>query len=247
MDDPDTTGARGPALGRFEAAVSRLFTRASSVNEAVTVADGFRRIRLAGPALQGVAWAPGQKLQIMLGGWASRTFTPMSWDAEAGVSELLVYTHGAGPGAAWAEQVRGGEPCLAFGPRRSLELSALVGQPLLFGDETSIGLARALRAAGFSAARVVLEATAPEAAAAALEAVGVSGATLVQRRPEDAHLTDIEAELETWSAAGGLDSCVLTGKAGSIAALHRALRRLGVARGRVLTKAYWAPGKRGLD
>jgi NADPH-dependent ferric siderophore reductase len=247
MDDRDTTTARGPAFGRFEAAVSRLFTRAASVSEAVTVADGFRRIRLEGPDLRGVAWAPGQKLQIMLGGWAARTFTPMSWDAEAGITELLVYTHGAGPGAAWAEQLRGGESCLAFGPRRSLDLSALTGQPLLFGDETSIGLARALRGAGFGAARVVLEVTAPAAAAAALEAVGLSGATLVQRRPDDSHLKELEAELETWSRAEGLDSCVLSGKAGSIAVLHRALRRLGVARGRVLSKAYWAPGKRGLD
>jgi len=252
MDDRDATGARGPALGRIEAAVSRLFTRSASVSEAVTVADGFRRIRLAGPDLRGVAWTPGQKLQIMLGGWASRTFTPMSWDAEAGVTELLVYTHGAGPGAAWAEQLRGGEPCLAFGPRRSLELTALGEPVLLFGDETSIGLARALRGAGFGAARVVLEVTAPEPAAAALEAVGVSGARLVPRRPDDSHLQDVEAELETWSRAASLPaevlgSCVLSGKAGSIAALQRALRRLGVARGRVSAKAYWAPGKRGLD
>ena len=245
MDDRDTNGARGPALGRFEAAVSRLFTRAASVSEAVTVAEGFRRIHLAGPDLRGVTWVPGQKLQIMLGGWAARTFTPMSWDAEAGSTELLIYTHGAGPGAVWAEQLRGGEPCLAFGPRRSLELSALTGQALLFGDETSIGLARALRGAGFGAARVVLEVTSSAAAAAALEAVGVNGVRLVQRRPDDAHLQDLEAELETW--AGGLGSCVLTGKAGSIAALQRVLRRLGVARGRVLSKAYWAPGKRGLD
>ena len=124
-------------------------------------------------------------------------------------------------------------------------VAALTGQALLFGDETSIGLARALRGAGFGAARVVLEVTSSAAAAAALEAVGVNGVRLVQRRPDDAHLQDLEAELETW--AGGLGSCVLTGKAGSIAALQRVLRRLGVARGRVLSKAYWAPGKRGLD
>ena len=42
-------------------------------------------------------------------------------------------------------------------------------------------------------------------------------------------------------------SFVLTGKAGTIQALRQRLRLLSVPAARVITKAYWAPGKAGLD
>jgi NADPH-dependent ferric siderophore reductase len=40
---------------------------------------------------------------------------------------------------------------------------------------------------------------------------------------------------------------VLTGKASSIQHAGRVLKAVGVASSRVKTKAYWAPGKIGLD
>lgn len=40
---------------------------------------------------------------------------------------------------------------------------------------------------------------------------------------------------------------VLTGKASSIQRVSRALKAAGVASSRMRTKAYWAPGKTGLD
>jgi hypothetical protein len=40
---------------------------------------------------------------------------------------------------------------------------------------------------------------------------------------------------------------VLSGKATSIQRLSKQLRQLGISRGRLQTKAYWAPGKAGLD
>jgi NADPH-dependent ferric siderophore reductase len=51
--------------------------------------------------------------------------------------------------------------------------------------------------------------------------------------------------LPVLAAAGA--SFILTGKATSIQRLQRALKAQGVPRSRLLTKAYWAPGKTGLD
>jgi NADPH-dependent ferric siderophore reductase len=61
----------------------------------------------------------------------------------------------------------------------------------------------------------------------------------------DAHLEGIERRLSALAAAGA--TFVLTGKAPTIQRLRRVLKDSGVASPRVLAKAYWAPGKTGLD
>jgi ferric-chelate reductase (NADPH) len=40
---------------------------------------------------------------------------------------------------------------------------------------------------------------------------------------------------------------ILSGKAQSIQVIGRALKETGIAPRRLRTKAYWAPGKKGLD
>jgi len=241
------SGARN--LGPLEGVVARWFTRSASVSEVRTVAPGFRLVTLAGEALRGAAWLPGQKVQLLLGGWVQRTYTPLTWDAESGTTQLLAYAHGASPAGEWTRGLVAGHPCSVFGPRGSLDLSALPRPGLLFGDETSFGLAHALRFTPSSMARVeiVLEVTSRDAAQAALEAVGISGAHLVERRPDDAHFGEVEALITSLRDERAIEGWVLSGKATSIQALTKLSRRLGVARGRIQSKAYWAPGKVGLD
>ena len=75
----------------------------------------------------------------------------------------------------------------------------------------------------------------------ALDALGLE-ADLVARTPGDAHLAELEAKLRARTAR----TLVLTGKAQTIQALRARLRdRPPFAAQK--TKAYWAPGKRGLD
>ena len=59
-------------MGRFEKAVLSLFTKRTSVSEIVRSSGDFSLVRLAGEALRGVPWAPGQKLQVLSG---QRTMT----------------------------------------------------------------------------------------------------------------------------------------------------------------------------
>jgi NADPH-dependent ferric siderophore reductase len=233
--------------------VARWFTRSANVRAVSTVAENFRLLTLAGEALQRAQWVPGQKVQLLLGGWVQRTYTPLAWDAVNGTTQLLAYIHGESPASDWARDVALGQPCAVFGPRGSLDLNALARPGLLFGDETSFGLAHALRftAAGVAGVEIVLEVSSEHAARAVLEAVGVSGAHLVERRPDDAHLAEVEALISSLQEKHSIEGWVLSGKASSIQALTKLLRRLHAGRGgiksRIQSKAYWAPGKVGLD
>ncbi|HWO12230.1 MAG TPA: siderophore-interacting protein [Polyangiaceae bacterium] len=246
MSEPDPNPM---PLGRVEGAVAKLFTKPAGVQAVVDVADGFRLVTLAGAALRQVAWSPGQKVQVLLGGWVQRTYTPLAWDPDAGVTQLLAYAHGTGPGAAWARALRVGGACHLFGPRRSLELSSLGRPALLFGDETSFGLAHALRFTPHAArdVHIVLEVGSSLAARAALAAIGVADAHLVERRARDAHLAEVQELASELCRTHAIDAGALSGKATSIARLGKHLRQLGVPRSRLLIKAYWAEGKTGLD
>jgi NADPH-dependent ferric siderophore reductase len=68
---------------------------------------------------------------------------------------------------------------------------------------------------------------------------------LIERVADDAQLAVAEAEVLPLAASGA--HFVLTGKASSIQRVSRALKAAGVASSRVKAKAYWAPGKTGLD
>ena len=59
------------------------------------------------------------------------------------------------------------------------------------------------------------------------------------------HLEEMEAALPALAAAGA--TFVLTGKAGTIQRLRQELKRQAVPAERIVAKAYWAPGKTGLD
>ncbi|MBY0322009.1 MAG: siderophore-interacting protein [Reyranella sp.] len=120
--------------------------------------ERFRSITLEGAALAGVAWVPGQKIQLAMGtAFVARTYTPIDWDASAGRARILGFAHGVGPGSAWVRGIAPGDACDLFGPRSSVDARRLAGPLAVFGDETSIGLASALasqdRTSGASRAR----------------------------------------------------------------------------------------------
>lgn len=239
---------QGSSPGRIAALALELFTRRAQVTEVEGLADGFRRVTLEGDALKNASWAPGDKVQVLLGGWTRRTYTPLSWDGSAGSARLLLYTGGRGPGAAWARSLRAGEHCLLLGPRRSLELEALARPALFAGDETSFGLAAAALAtkAGAAGVSLLFEVGAPSAAADALGALGLVGARLVARAPGGSHLSELEALAAERVSASELNAAVLTGNAQSVQLLRRRLAG-SLGRSQLRCKAYWAPGKTGLD
>ena len=225
----------------------QILMRRALVTSNTNLAQGFQLIELEGDTLKGVGWVPGEKIQVAIeGSFATRTYTPVEWNALAGRTKLLCYSHGEGPGSAWCIRARPGQECHLLGPRGSIDLSAKVGPIVLIGDETSIALAHAL---------VVDEPEIPltclfevndlGAGQSVVGQLGIANTKTYQRRPDDAHLLRMEKDLSL--VAGPGVNFVLTGKATTIQSLRRALQKLGIQSPQITAKAYWAPGKSGFD
>lgn len=225
----------------------RWMMRPARVAAVETLSPRFRLIELEGDALKDVAWTAGQKIQVAMGaGLSARTYTPMSWDASRGRTRLLAFAHGDGPGSRWTTGLRQGDICQFFGPRRSLDLAGLEAPVILFGDETSFGLAAALRdTLQAGGALHMFEANDAPESRQVLDSVSLREARLVTRSAGESHLATVETEFLRLAANGA--RFVLTGKASSIQRISRALKAAGVAPSRIKAKAYWAPGKTGLD
>ncbi|QGZ38805.1 siderophore-interacting protein [Pseudoduganella flava] len=235
-----------PSAGLIGSALLKLFTRAARVVDIEDAGPAFRIVTLGGPALRNAAWTPGDKIQVQLPGWVRRTYTPMHWDAVYGLARILVYLHGDGPGARWARSLRKGDTCSIYGPRRSIVPD---GAPvILFGDETSLGLAAALRSdAAPGDVHVLLEVSRDADVRPVLERLRLGDAHIAVREAGERHLAALQEHLTALLRTHDSADVVLSGKAGSIQHLSRALRQHGIGAARRHTKAYWAPGKQGMD
>ncbi|WP_044332671.1 siderophore-interacting protein [Sphingomonas hengshuiensis] len=233
--------------GRFSKAVMRLWMKPATIVANEQLADRFHLITLEGPALADVAWLPGQKVQIAMGSaFVARTYTPVEWNPSTGRMCILGYAHGDGPGSGWVRTVAPGDRCDIFGPRASLDLSCLPGPLLVVGDETSIGLVyAAIHQDPTRAVSACLEVEDVESARRVAAHLGLDPLALVVRKGGNGHIFAMEAGLSEAAAAGA--SIVLTGNARTIQRLRQVLRSQPFPAARLLAKAYWAPGKTGLD
>ncbi|RKD35950.1 siderophore-interacting protein [Rhizobium sp. WW_1] len=235
------------APGRLTKTLLGLFMKHATVAAIDDTNDRFRLVTLEGPALQGVEWKPGQKVQIAMGSaFSSRTYTSMSWDAIAGRTRILGFLHGDGPGSVWLRGLKTGDECDLFGPRSSLGGMRTPAPLAVIGDETSLGLAHALISMNWNEALTCcFEVTDVAGVHQVLTPLGLQEAALIAKRDNDAHLDKMEATLGAPATAGA--SFILTGKAGTIQRLRQYLIRQAVPPARILTRAHWAPGKQGLD
>jgi NADPH-dependent ferric siderophore reductase len=235
-----------PADGAFTRMLKRVLLKQATIGSVEKLGAQYVRIRLQGDALKHQNWTPGDKIQVSLGrGFENRTYTPVSWDAAQGCAEFIVYLHGGTATCAFFDRVRPGTPLSFMGPRASLEVSRLQ-QPLLFGDETCLGLAAALvQARPHAGAVMVFEVDDVAQTRDVLQALGLHDAMLVQRQSADMHLARIsEAILR---AAFPDTDFILAGRAAAIQLVKRGLNDAGVSNRSIKAKAYWAAGKRGLD
>ncbi|MBX3216774.1 MAG: siderophore-interacting protein [Labilithrix sp.] len=230
----------------FGELVGRLFFREVTTLEVRDLAPSLRLVGFGGESLRRTTWEAGDKVQVYLPGQGMRTYTPTRWDAERGVAEVLIHVHGTSPGAEWGRQLRAGDRWQLFGPRRSIRVTGLGESVVLFGDETSFGVARALVGAKRAEnVRCVFEVSDLAASKEALASLGVTGAT-IQRQAADAHLEEASERLVEALAAHPSAALVMTGRAQSIQLVRGRLKARQALRGGAV-KAYWSLGKTGLD
>lgn len=221
----------------------RLFFREATVTNHQSLGMGMYRITLEGPALCGVQWTPGDKIQVQMGqALVTRTYTPIRWDAHAGQTEFIAHAHASGPGSEWVRLASRGQTCKVMGPRSSLSThKAPQADWLLLGDETAIGLGLACQTR-----HSFLETRNATEAHDLCAALGLP-ATTYSSQPDDSHLPLLLQDALAHARVRP-DTCfLLAGRARSVQWLLKALKGQGIASSRLNTKAYWADGKVGLD
>jgi NADPH-dependent ferric siderophore reductase len=223
----------------------RIFTKQAIVQCVDKIADRFYLITLQSASFKGRSWAAGQKVQIAMGaGFTTRTYTPIDWNPATGVTRILGYAHGDGPGNDWLRTMQPGDQCDVLGPNASLDLERVSGPMVIVGDETSIGLAYALQQEHIEV-QVLLEVNVVEHAQAIAKALQLRDARFFLRSKDGAHLPEMARELKALADDG--ETFVLTGNAESIQQLRQGLKSVNVPSTRQFTKAYWSPRKTGLD
>jgi len=242
--------------GPIGQAMLKLVADAASVVSVRALSPRMRLVTLRSPAFREAVIVPGDKLQLRVAGLSFRTFTPLRLSRADDTLEIVAYLHGgATPAGKWLAAAGAGDACHVRGPRRSLDVGAIDRSTVFFGDETSIGLAAALCGTPLEGldTQFVLEVDEPDDARRALEGLAALGparlrqARLVKRRADDAHLDEVAQLLARHAGADAYRHYVLSGHARSIQRLVRGLRQAGVTPSQVMTKAYWSPGKVGMD
>ncbi|ETI62856.1 FAD-binding protein [Sphingobium sp. C100] len=233
------------STGIFNDALTRTLATRATIVAVDWMTRDLVRMTLEGVALRGAPWAPGQKIQIAMGSiFDTRTYTPINWDTLNGRTSIIGYAHGAGPGSDWLRSAKAGATCDFLGPRTSISKKIKAGPIALFGDETSIALAVALSRDARDL-RCFFEVADVEAARLPIAELRLHDARLFTRTTGDTHLAAMEAAVAELVACDM--SFLLTGKAATVQRLLLALKRHRFPSDRIVTKAYWASGKIGMD
>lgn len=225
------SSAKGKILRLFGTA----FLRRGSVVEVQDVGAGFRRITLRSDAAKP---APGSKVQLLLPSDDVRTYSPVA-ARDDDVMVLLGWTQAGGPGARWIAEVANGTELHFAGPQSSLKLPA--GPVIVVGDETSVAVAASFAAERGDQVSAILEASSPEGLRNAAESVGLRPQHVAARGDVDSLVEAVVAA----RVASPRATVALTGGSQLIIAVRAALRARAI--GDIKTKAYWIPGKSGLD
>lgn len=223
----------GSTKGRIIRMVSGVALNRGTV-EAVERYGDLVRIRMS--CKDYAEFEPGSKVQLLLPSNDMRTYSPI---AELRGMMLLAWTRAGGPGSEWAAQAKVGETLPFVGPQKSLDADE--GPVIIVGDETSLAIASAFALERPLQAYAVIMSDAPSDVRAAAASIGLYGLDVVPGNDLAQMIVAIQRRIVALPGA----SILLTGGAGLVIPTREALRKAGVES--IKTKAYWVPGKTGID
>ena len=218
-----------------------LVTLRATVTAAEPITARMRRLRIESDALTGLDARPGQQVRVLVTGLTLRTYSVWRYEP-SGAVELCVLDHSeGGPGGRWGKSVGIGEQVRLRKPEGTFTLRPDASHHVFVGEETA------------SVAFGAMLAALPEGAR-------VSGAVETESAADRLPLT--HSERLNWLTRGGtsLPDAVqhlalepggiayVAGEARTVQQVRQVLvRELGWDRRSVLTKPFWAPGKKGME
>ncbi|EKJ87576.1 NADPH-dependent ferric siderophore reductase [Leptospira meyeri] len=232
---------------RILKSVFSIFLTQTKISKIERLTNTFVLIEMSGKKLKESKWVPGGKVQIDVGNFTYRTYTPINVDKVEGKLSLLCYHRNESPASHWINALKVGNPCEVFGPRESLDFSNLEGDAILFGDETSFGIAKVLQNKVGKKSNIFFELTSVETSKETLEKLGVTGQRMIERSPDSSHLQKIAKEISDHISQISDTKIFLTGRASSIQQVRNYLKNSGIPTNKIKVRAYWADGKIGLD
>lgn len=236
-----------PALPtRVAATAERWFGRPATVTTATDLSPGLRHVTLDVPDLARKHWEPGRDIEFRVSEREFRHYTAMNIDPATGAVDVVFGLTATGPGTAWARRLQPGDQIGLMGPGGGLKRPGDAARELFLGDATALGLGAALlRENGPLTGAVEVPPADLAAAADLLPGLDVLAAGPT---PGGALATWLEGHLQPTAGSSTLlpERACLVGHAQSIQHQRELLRTAGMTRRSIVTKAYWATGRRGL-
>lgn len=220
------------------------------VTEIEPIAERMRRIRISGPQLRELSWAPGTHIRLRVGdprqprSWPQgflRTYSIWDYSPGGHLDVCILDHHAAGPGALWSRRARIGDAAAFMGPKGRFVLREDASYHLFAGDETAaVAFGAMLRTLPSPAVvRGVISADGP---GDRLPLAQSDRLTWIYRPDEllDAvRSLDLPDEPGVAYLAGETRTCQMVRS-------HLVGER-GWFRRDIVVKPFWAPGRRGMD
>jgi len=225
-----------PFSPRLTAAAARLFGRRATVLTNRRLSPRLRLIRFAVPAVDELGLAPAVRLKVEVEPGALRSYTPAAWSADEGWVDMTFFVHGDTPGSRFATRARFGSEARFVHMKPSFPLDPDAEWALCLGDETTLGLFRAVTGHSAPGTRVFGAIELDEADAPALAAYAVPLTPL----PRDAVRGRVLRRwLATTELPEGRGVVYLSGHGGTARDCWEALQDRGLARDQIRVKPYW--------
>jgi len=225
-------------------------TMTLTVADVEDIGPSLRQIRLAGDALRGFRFAPGQDLMLRLprreGDLVSRRYTIRRADPVQGLVDLNVVTHGDGPAAQWAAGAGPGRPLPeVVGPRGKITLDDPADWHLFVGDETYIpGTLAMLEALPRRAsAQAILELGDPADEQPVLSPGQAELRWLWRGAAEPGHAGLLLEAVDEIRLPRGRGHVYIAAEVSVAIALRDRLLARGLSRDQVSAKGYWSRGR----
>lgn len=207
------------------------------------ISDKLRQVSLKGD-FKKINFTPGGVVEFRVNNTDYRHYTLSYFNQDENSCAIIFYLHGKGSGSQWANELKVGDKLKMIGVGDKMKYNAQYKQHFVFGDETSIGLAKCMykeskeKGQSFSAL-IELDKTNKK-----WEEHFPMFTILESYFDKPAHqsieyLKDAQIDIA--------QTCFyLTGRAKSIQQMKRFLKEIGVNKKQMQLYPYWAEGKKGL-